>query len=141
MPLSGCHVIHPRWHEHHRPTATRAMTSTCVITRPIAKGATAADGTWSPAPAQTVYDGPCRVVADSANERLLVTGETQTRSRRYLVIVEHDTEEIKTSDTVKITDAADEGLIGVELRVVDIRYGSEHWQRNLGTEEILRSYP
>lgn len=135
MPLPGSHVIHPRWSEHHRPTATSAMTGECIITRRAGAGITAPDGTYTPAAAATIYIGPCRVQARSTDERIELAGEAQETHRRYLVAVRHDAPEILVDDLVGITAAVDARLVGKELRVVDITYGSEQWQRDLICDE------
>lgn len=140
MPLPGTRVIHPRWSEHHRPTATSAMTAACEITRAATTGqpaTTAADGTWTPPSARTtVYTGPCRVVPETSDEQRLTTEERQVTRRRYAVMVTWDSGEFHIGDQVKVTEAADPQLAGKAFRVVDVTYGSEQWQRNLLAEEI-----
>jgi uncharacterized protein DUF6093 len=139
MPLDGTHVVHPRWSEHHRPTATATMTAECVITRPAAPGTTGTTGTWTPPPDTTVYTGPCRLVPKSTDQgRHQVVGDTQVTPRSYHVGIEYDTAEILIGDIVEITAAKDPGLAGHKLRVIDVQYGSEQWQRDLLTQEIQR---
>lgn len=136
MPLSGSHVIHPRWSEHHRPTATSAMTAECIITRATGPGTTAPDGTYTAAARTTIYTGVCRVVARPViNEGVKVAGETQETHRHYQVSIRHDTPEILIDDLVEVTVAVDAGLAGKKLRVVDVAYGSEQWQRDLLCDE------
>lgn len=136
MPLPNTHVIHPRWSDHHRPTATGTMTADCVITRKGGAGTTGPDGTWTPDPATTLYDGVCRIVALPTNERIEVVGEEQVTSRRYQVSVEHDIGEVFLGDLVSITASKDQGLVGKKLRVIDVQFGSEQWQRDLIAEEV-----
>jgi hypothetical protein len=135
MPLPGSRVIPARWSEHHRPTATGGMTARCVITRAGGEGTTGSDGTWTPAADTQIYLGPCRLQALTTNERIEVAGETQDTVRRYLVAVEHDTARAEIGDKVEITEAVDAQAVGMTLRVVDVRYGSEQWQRDLIAEE------
>jgi len=136
MPLPGTGLFDPGWSEFHRPTATTAMTAECVITRRGAGGTTAADGTFTPAAATTVYAGPARLVALWTNERLLARGETQETHRRYQVSIRHDAAEVKLGDIVAVTAAVDAGLVVRRLRVIDIRYGSEQWQRDFICDEL-----
>lgn len=134
MPLPTTRVIPDGWSEHHRPTATSTMTGRCIIRRTSGEGTTGPDGTWTPAAHVDVYVGPCRLQALST-ERLEVAGETQDTVRRYLVGVEHDADP-RIGDEVEITDAKDAQAIGMTLRVVDVRYGTEQWQRDMVAEEI-----
>lgn len=136
MPLPGTRVIHPDWSAHHRPTATGAMTATCIIRRRgEGEGTTNPDGTVDPPAAVTIYTGPCRLQALTTNERIEVAGDTQDTVRRYLIPVEWDAALIEVGDEVEITEAKDPQAAGIKLRVVDIRYGSEQWQRDLVAEE------
>lgn len=133
MPLAGpgSRVIPPRWSEHHRPTATATMTGECVITRTTGGGTTDDDGTWTPAQPTTIYAGPCRFTALPQDEHIADVGAAQETRRRYQVSVRYDAPEIAIGDIVTMTLAADPGLVGQEVRVVDITYGSEQWQRDL----------
>jgi hypothetical protein len=136
MPLGGSHVIHPHWSAHHRPTATSTMTSECVITRRSPSGTTDDDGKWTPAAPSDIYSGTCRVQVLTTNERVLVVGETQNTRRRYQVSIEWDAAEISIDDLVCITKAKDPRLAGKQLRVADIAYGSEQWERDLVCMEM-----
>lgn len=133
---AGSQVIHPRWSDHHRPTATGTMTAECVITDRPRAGTTAADGTWTPATPATLYTGPCRVLAVTTHERVLVVGETQDTRRRYLVSVRYDAAEIAIGALVEITKAKDALLVGKKLRVADVALGSEQWERDLTCLEM-----
>lgn len=128
---AGRHVIHPRWSEHHRPTATGTMTATCVISYRTGSGTTASDGTWTPGATETLYTGPCRVLAVTTHERVLVVGETQDTRRRYQVSIRHDAPETPVGALVAITESVDPQLVGKKLRVSDITLGSEVWERDL----------
>jgi len=136
MPLPGTRVIPPGWSDHHRPTATATMTATCTITRPSGPGATDGNGDYTPATPDTIYTGLCRVTPRTTDERLLLAGENQVTARRYAVAITHDAPEILVGDSVNVTTAVDPGLVGLSLRVLDVRYASEQWQRDLYTEEI-----
>lgn len=131
MPLPGTRVIPAGWSAHHRPAATDTMTASCVITRPAGTGTSSPDGTWTPGLATAVYSGPCRVQALDTDERLRARGETQETQRRYLVAVRYDAADLALGDLVAVTSAVDPHLAGKKLRVIDLRYGSEQWQRDL----------
>lgn len=135
MPLPTGRVIHPAWSQHHRPTATGTMTATCTITGAGGDGTTDPDGNWTPGTGDTLYEGPCRLQALTTNERIEVAGDTQTTMRRYLVSISYDADRIENGATITITTAVDAEAVGMTLRVVDVRYGSEQWQRDLIAEE------
>jgi len=137
MPLAGVgsNIFHPAWSAFHRPAATASMTAECIITRQISPGTTATDGTWTPGTTTTIYTGVCRVVALPTNERIRVAGEAQETHRRYQVGVRYDCTTLLIDDLVDITVAVDAGLVAKKLRVTDIAYGSEQWQRNLVCDE------
>lgn len=137
MPLPGSCVIHVRWSEHHRPTATSTMTAECVITRAAAVGTTADDGTWSPPARATVYAGACRIVPSPARTELAaVIGERRIIYRHYEIQIRYDTAEIHTGDVLEVTAAIDAGLVGLTLRIADATYSSEQWSRVLVATEF-----
>ena len=67
-PFPGTRVVHPRWAEHHRPTAVGTLTATCRIT-------TGGTGDWTPATGPTggtpttVYEGPCSLTDTARSTR------------------------------------------------------------------------
>lgn len=138
MPLPSTRVIDDRWSQHHRPVATGAMTATCVITRAATAGTTGADGTWTPGPRTDVYEGPCRAYPFNpvGGEKRVVSGERQTTQRGYRVQIKFDTPTIVIGDIVEITDAADAGMVGVKLRVSDVKYAWETFARDMIANEI-----
>jgi hypothetical protein len=136
MPLAGSRVSHPRWSEHHRPTATSAMTADCVFTRRAGEGATGPDGTYTPPEPAEIYAGPCRVVEQRTAERIAIVGAARETHRRYLVAIRHDAPEIHVGDVGEITRSADAGLVGKRVRVVDVQFGNEQWQRDLYCDEL-----
>lgn len=135
MPLAGSQVFHPRWSEHHRPTATASMDAECIITRASGTGTTSENGTYTPATRTTIYTGVCRVVAIIRPARVEVAGEAQETHRHYQVGVRYDCPDLLVDDLVQITVAADAALTGKQLRVIDVTYGSEQWQRNVLCDE------
>jgi hypothetical protein len=76
------------------------------------------------------------VQALTTSERIEVAGESQDTVRRYLVAIEYDADQVHLGDDIEVTAAVDALLVGMTLRVVDIRYGSEQWQRDLIAEEV-----
>lgn len=136
MPLENTHVLHPRWSEHHRPTATGTMSAACEITRRATGGTTDASGTYTPTSPTTIHTGPCRVQAVPTQRQVIVVGEAQETRHRYLVTIRYDAATIHVGDLVLITESVDAGLVGRRLRVVNVSYGSEQWERDLNCEEL-----
>jgi hypothetical protein len=135
MPLAGSRVFHPRWSEHHRPTATASMDAECIVTRQTSTGTTGADGTWTPGTTTPIYTGVCRIVPITRPARIAVVGEAQETHRHFQVAVRYDVPEILIDDLVDVTVAVDPLLVGKKLRVLEVTYGSEQWQRNLLCDE------
>jgi hypothetical protein len=137
MPFSGTYVIPPKWSEHHRPTATRAMTAMCTITRATGQGTVDAAGWFDPAEAETVHTGPCRVVPRATDEgRHRTSGERTITPRRYEIGIEYDAPTILLGDQVTITASQDAGLVGLTARVMDVSFSSEQWVRMLFAQEL-----
>jgi hypothetical protein len=112
------------------------MTASCEITRTAGAGSTGANGDWTPPDPVTIYTGPCRVVEERTNERISVVGEAQETHRRYTLSIRYDADEIHVGDIGEITESVDTGLVGKRLRVVDVQYGNEQWQRDLHCDEL-----
>lgn len=130
-PLAGSAPIHGRWSEHHRPVASGTHTGRCVITRPgSGDGTEDPDGTWHPPASTTVYTGPCRITAPSPSS-VIVVGEQQTAVASYEVTIEWDAAEVFEHDVVTLLAAPDPGIDGKQLRVSDIRYATERFERVL----------
>jgi hypothetical protein len=136
MPLTGAgsRVFHPRWSEHHRPTATASMDAECIITRQTS-GTTGPDGTFTPGAATPIYTGVCRIVPVTRPGRVAVVGEAQETHRHFQVAVRYDVPAILIDDLIDVTVAVDPLLVGKKLRVLEVSYGSEQWQRNLLCDE------
>lgn len=132
MPLPNTRVVPDAWSDHHRPSATLALTSTCRITRSAGKGSSDANGTWTPATQLLIYEGPCRAVpANVRTEAVAVQGERRITQHRYDVDVAYDTPDLDTGDIIEIVTSQDPGLIGKRLRIVDVMGASEQWTRHL----------
>ncbi|MBN6054519.1 hypothetical protein JYK22_21435, partial [Nonomuraea sp. RK-328] len=138
VPLAGHSPIPARWSEHHRPVATGTQTGTCTITRAgSGEGTIDDDGVWHPPTASTVYSGPCRITPQSADARVVVSGDHRVTIRGYEVAIEWDAAEVREGDNVTVVTAADPRLPGMQLRVTDVRMASEQWERVLITEQDL----
>lgn len=140
LPGAGRHPVHPRWSAHHRPTATETMTADCTITRPTGPGRTGDDGIWVPAPTTTIYTGPCRIVAEPTAPRRRV-GERQVIVARFHVAFRHDVAALQVGDLVTVTYAVDTDLVGRQMHVAEIAWGSEQWQRDVICEDELAPLP
>jgi hypothetical protein len=137
MPLPGSRVIHPRFSEHHRPTATSAMAATVTITRPTGGGTTGPDGTWTSAAATAVYAGPARISPRPTDQRHIVVGERRIVLRDYVVAVRWDAAQVDVDDLVTVGTADDPRLPGTALRVKDVQMGDQEWERILICEENI----
>jgi hypothetical protein len=122
-------VVHPRWSEHHRPTTSSTLTADCDVTRQDGHGVTGPAGVFTPSAATVVYTGPCRIQAlTSRSARPVVVGEAQETRHRYQVSLLWDAAQVQIGDLVTVT--------GKRLRVTDIQYGSEQWQRDLACDQL-----
>jgi hypothetical protein len=137
MPLPGTHVIHPRWSAHHQPTAEGGRTAVATITR-----AGTGDGTYNtsgpnigqttpPARVTIASRVKVRVQATTAADAAMVADQVVTR-RPYLVAVPADVAAVLVDDLVTLDECDnDPQLVGRPLRVRDVHYGTEIWQRDL----------
>lgn len=138
MPLPNTRVIHPRFSTHHQPAAAQTRTATCDITRPATgRGAlNKTTGTVTNAPTTVAVDVPCRIQAAASSDRTTQTGDQQVTFRKYLVTIDPALD-TRIDDVVTITAAIDTDLIGRQLRVIDVIYGSEIWDRALTCIDTL----
>lgn len=146
MPFPATRVLHPDWSAHHRPTAESAMTVGMMFTRAgTGEGtyndpATGGDGTTTPPARTDVAATTARIQARNASERVVLVGENTVTLRTYLVAVPVDAGDIRVDDHGEVTSVAadaDPELLGLVLRVRDVIYGSEVWQRDLICEDDL----
>lgn len=62
---------------------------------------------------------------------MIVVGEQQTAVASYEVTIEWDAAEVFEHDVVTLLAAPDPGIDGKQLRVSDIRYATERFERVL----------
>lgn len=135
-PLPSTKPIPDGWDAHHRPVATATMTASCSIARPAAGAYNAATLQYAANTDTAIYSGPCRIQQRTSAEATGdVAGQIVT-TRSYLVAIEHDAGQVLVDDIVTLTDAVDALLIGRKLRVTDVQYGSNQWQRDLFCEDF-----
>jgi hypothetical protein len=139
MPLPGHTPIPARWSQHHRPTATATQTARCTVTRPgTGSGTLNPDGSYIPPAATIIYTGPARVTPRTTSERVAVVGDQRITVREYMVAIEWDSD-IHVDDITTVDDAQDPELVGKKLRVTDVRFASEQWERVFAaTEDLTR---
>ena len=138
MPLPSTRLIPARWSEHHQPAAESTMTARCDITRPSTGRGTLnpATGTVTNPSTAIAADVPCRVQAAASTDRSTQTGEQEVTFRKYMVAITADLD-VLVDDVVTVTESIDPHLVGRALRVLDVLYGSEVWQRTLTCVDTL----
>jgi len=133
MPLPGTRVIHPRFQEHHQPTVRGQMTAACRVTRPSPTPTgwdDEAGRSIYPEP-MLIYEGMCRAQRQVDGEQVTVADRTTTVTR-VVVTVPFDAATFAVNDVVEMTKCHDDvDLVGLRLKVRDIRHASIAWQRDL----------
>lgn len=131
MPLPTSRAMDPRWSEHHRPSVTSAMSSSCQIVRNAADGSTGDDGTWTPPATEIIYSGLCRIVRDVSDEAHPIVGDRRLTTQRYSLQIRYDSAEIRIGDIAQVTSSVDLELNNRRFRVEAVMVASEQWSRNL----------
>lgn len=129
MPFAGHTPIHPRWSQHHRPTASATHTAACTITRTTGAGSLDGDDVWQPPTPTVVYTGACRITVSGDIARRII-GERVRHTGEYKVAIKWDGV-IEVGDIITVTDAVDPMLVGRKMQVKDIDMGSQQWERVL----------
>jgi hypothetical protein len=140
MPLPGTRVIHDRFSEHHRPVATGTMRARIAFTRAGTGPGAYNEGTGKTDPPARVPIGgalPCRIQPRAAADRIARVGDQLLTLRGYLVTLPHDAPDILVDDLGTVTAADDALLVGRVLKVLDVVYASEQWERDLTCEDDL----
>lgn len=101
------------------------LPDTCKVTRAGARGAfNEATGQYAPAAPATIYNGVCRAMPSTEDERRLVFGEEALDVTAFTVTLPHDAEVIKINDTVEMLTSTDPQLVGKKLNVRHIAVSS-----------------
>ncbi|MET9339273.1 DUF6093 family protein [Nonomuraea sp. NPDC003804] len=137
MPLAGHGPVPARWSEHHRPVASGTHTATCAIRRQTGEGGIDDDGVWHPPTFTVVYTGPCRIIPQPTDARIVVSGEQQVSLRSYDVAIEWDAANVFEGDHLTVTSGQDPRIAGLELLVTDVRLSGETWERVLACQANL----
>lgn len=131
MPFPTTRVIHEDWEALHRPVAAGAMTAVCTVTTGGAGGWDPDTGP-SPGTPTTVHTGPCRVQALNSGANAADAAGQLVIERPYLVAVAADAPEIPARARVHVDECVgDPHLVGKVLTVVDPKYGSLRFERDL----------
>jgi hypothetical protein len=137
MPRPGSRVVHARFEEHVRPTATGTMTAVVSITRD------GGPGVFDPVTRKTaqmpdtvVYAGVARVQTMLRINQPVEFGGQQVSLHRYQVSVEWSGV-VRVDDTITFTAATDPVLVGRRMRVLDVVLSSLELQRDLICEDTL----
>jgi hypothetical protein len=133
----------PGWEAHHRQVPERAMTATCVISRPGAgpAGYDPVSGVATLPPTELVYGtpdrpAPCRAQAQSFRPVEKSVGERPRTVHRYLLVVPLDCPRVLVGDQVQLFTATDVLLVGTKALVLDFPVGSLVWERDLICEVL-----
>lgn len=132
-PFPSSTVIHPKWSEHHQPTAQGGMTGACVITTPGTGEPTFDDvtGYTTPAAPTTVYSGVCRVQGDFRPTAVVATDQ-ETANRRYLVAIPAAVTGVEEQMTVTVTAAPHAPqLAGRTLTIQAVEVATEQFELDL----------
>jgi hypothetical protein len=141
MPLAGHRPVPARWSEHHRPVASGTHTAACTLQRQTGDGFLDEDGVWHPPTFTALYTGPCRVIPQAGEARIVVSGERQVSLRSYEVAIEWDAAEVQEDDLLTITSGHDPHIAGLELIVTDVRLSGETWERVLVCQQNMTEEP
>lgn len=111
------------------------LPDTCKVTRPGARGAlNEGTGQYAPPAPATIYQGVCRAMPSTEDERRLTFGDEALDVTAFTVTLPHDTAVVKINDTVEITVSTDPQLVGKKLRVRHVVVSSVMTARRLVTE-------
>lgn len=136
MPFPTMAVVPAGWSRHHAPAAAGGMNATVTIGVPTGPPTydPGTDNTTQPYSAD--YTGPARVQALNDTNTADAAGQN-TVGRSYLVQLNMNVEDADTADIVpgarcKVTSAVNDArMVGQDLWVTDVQYGSERFTRDL----------
>lgn len=138
MPLPNHSPIPAGWSAKHAAVAEAAMTARCTITRPATGRGTLNKTTGTVTnPGTTIgVEVPCRITATPGDDRSSTLGEQDATWRRYYLAIPASYD-LRPGDVVTATDGVDDALLGRPLRVADVQYGSQVWQRTATLTDTL----
>lgn len=124
-PIPGHGVFHPKWAEHHRPTAESTMTEPAVFRRlhdgpapyPMPEG-------WDPS--EVIWRTKVRVQALSKTARDPIPAEQPVTVHDYLVTAPVGGPNLRTGEHGDVVE-----VLGRTLRIVDAVTGSQVWELDL----------
>lgn len=131
MPFDTMRAIPEGWSQHHQGAAEGGMNAEVTI------GTRASAPAYDPATDSTTvgwtqaYAGPARVQSFMRAQLHILAGQ-QITGRPYLVQIRANAARLKTGMRVHVTTAVnDSQLVGEDLWIVDVQYGSERFTRDL----------
>lgn len=138
MPLPNSRLVHPRFHENLRASAAGdlGLPDSCVISRGGDRVGAVGEGlVWSPAAADVVYVGACRVQPEATQDRDATVGDTLVSLHRYRASIRSDADQVLVDDVLTVTVSADPQLIGRPLVIRDVVFDSFQVHRYLLLED------
>lgn len=135
--LPGHQALHPRFEQHHRPTAEQFHTATVEVRRH------SSEAVWDPQEGRSVYPAPAvvwtgqaRIARTPQMERPVDVGGRRVVLVGAVVSIPADSAEVQIGDEVRVTDwpgpdTGDPHLAGRPLWVNEVRPGSLMFQRDL----------
>jgi hypothetical protein len=131
MPRPGTPAVHPEMVRTVRAIAEDAMTDECTITRGGTRTFDRAAMKYTGEAGATQYDGPCRIQPDPGRDKVVEAGGELVTLRRFTVSLPLSAIDVKVDDHVTFTASRDPGLIGRQMRVINVAAGSYEGQRHL----------
>lgn len=114
------------------------MVDVCTISRPGAPVLDRTTSTLTPGPATTLYSGACRVKAQRM-PRPAEAGEELVVVARYEVALPFDAEPtspLRVGDVIVVVASADQRLIGQELAVLAVDFGSTATAWRISAQDV-----
>lgn len=138
MPLPNSGLLHPRFHENLRRSAVAdaGLPDQCTVHRASAStGAVGERLVWSPAAADLLYDGACRVQPEPTQDRMVAAGDTPVTLHRYRASIRSDADQVLVDDVLTVTVSADPQLVGRPLVIRDVVFDTFQVHRYLLLED------
>ena len=117
-------------------TAGLSMSDRCTVTRTNDDDTfEAGTGIYTPATADQVYVGPCRVLARAEDDRIVLAADDRRSFRSTVVLLPFDVTDVETDDVVQVTVSEDARLQGRSLRVTGVEVATDATARTLYCED------